>query len=144
IVPGRYATIRGSFNYLDTLFRCQQDNGSWITYNLRGELRPEIASGPKPLPPLPDGFSAVRQEFETGLVAVQNGLRACGVINDKGEWVLPAKKGVQYLPLTYYLVLEIPEALAPRLWKSYPFPEKLKLHRVNQDKEAPLEVNYVL
>lgn len=143
IVPGRYASIRGSFNALDTLFRCQQDDGSWITYNLRGERLPEIATGPKPLPPLPDGFTAVRQEYETRLVVVQDGLKACGVLNDKGEWVLPAKKGVSYLPLTYFLVLEIPEAMAPRLWKSYPFPEKLKLHRVNQGKEAPLEVDYV-
>jgi hypothetical protein len=143
IVPGRHAMIRGSFNALDTIFRCQQDDGSWITYNLRGELKPEIAVGTKPLPPLPDGFSAVRQEYETGLVVVKDGLNACGVLNEKGEWVLPAKKAVSYLPLTYYLVLEMPEALAPRLWKSYPFPEKLKLHRVNQGKEPPLEVDYV-
>jgi hypothetical protein len=143
IVPGRHASIRGSFNYLDTLFRCQQDDGSWITYNLRGELQSEIAAGPKSLPPLPDGFAAIRQEYETGLVAVKDALKACGVLNDRGEWVLPAKKGVSYLPLTWYLVLEIPEDLAPRLWKSHPFPEKLKLHRVNQGKDAPLEVDYV-
>jgi hypothetical protein len=143
IVPGRHATIRGSFNARDTLFRCQQDDGSWITYNLRGELLPEIAVGPKSLPPMPDGFTAVRQEYETGLVVVKDRLNACGVLNDSGEWVLPAKKGVSYLPLTWYLVLEIPEAMAPRLWKSYPFPEKLKLHRVNQGKEPPLEVDYV-
>jgi len=143
IVPGRHALIRGSFNALDTLFRCQQDDGSWITYNLSGELLPETASGAKPLPPLPDGFTAVRQEHETGLVVVKDGINACGVLNEKGEWVLPAKKAVSYLPLTYYLVLEMPEALAPRLWKSYPFPEKLKLHRVNQSKEPSLEVDYV-
>ncbi|MBK7408974.1 MAG: WG repeat-containing protein [Saprospirales bacterium] len=91
----------------------------------------------------PDGFTAIRQEYETGLVVVKDGLKACGVLNDRGEWVLPAKKGVSYLPLTYYLVLEIPEDMAPRLWKSYPFPTKLKLHRVNQGKEPALEVDYV-
>jgi hypothetical protein len=143
IVPGRHTLIRGSFNARDTLFRCQQDDGRWITYNIRGELLPDITTGPKPLPPLPDGFSAARQEYETGLVVVKDGFKACGVLNDRGEWVLPAKKSVQYLPLTYYLVLEVPEDLAPRLWKSYPFPEKLTLHRVNQDKEPPLEVDYV-
>jgi hypothetical protein len=150
MVPGRYAAIVGSHNYRDTFFRCRQDDGSWTTYSLRGELLPEIAGEANQapfipaVPSIPDGFTVVRQPvYETGLVEVKDSLNACGVLNDRGEWVLPPKKGVQYLSLNYYLVLEVPEALAPNLWSYYPFPEKLKLHRVNQGKEPPLEVDYM-
>ncbi|MFZ2897521.1 MAG: WG repeat-containing protein [Saprospiraceae bacterium] len=145
IVPGRYAAIGVFDNNRDTFFRCRQDDGSPLTYNLRGELLPGITAEdlPRLPPPIPNGFTAIWQENETGLAVVKDSLNAWGVLGDRGEWVLPPKKGVQYHALTYYLVLEVPESMAPHLWGSYPFPAKLKLHRVNQAEEPPLEVDYV-
>jgi hypothetical protein len=55
---------------------------------------------------------------------------ACGVINVKGEWVVPPTKNVWYFPLTPYLVVEIPYPI--KLTCDQSGEAYFKLIRVNQ------------
>ncbi|MBK6362586.1 MAG: WG repeat-containing protein [Saprospiraceae bacterium] len=65
---------------------------------------------------IPEGFVIPRNRFyapeiSTGYITVYKMKRdgkeeSCGVINHKGEWVLPAKKGVRYFPMSENLIAE--------------------------------------
>lgn len=66
---------------------------------------------------------------------------ACGVLAADGSWVLPPKAGVMYQPLSAYMVLETPLDMPYKQGNIYP--GTLRVHRVNQPVQPPIEVNYI-
>lgn len=60
--------------------------------------------------------------------------QACGIMNAKGEWVMPPRKGVHLRPLSYHLVFE--EDIRSRWATGY------TIYRVNQKDSGVIEVGY--
>ncbi|MBL7783606.1 MAG: WG repeat-containing protein [Saprospiraceae bacterium] len=66
---------------------------------------------------------------------------ACGVLGADGNWVLPPKAEVAYQPLSMYMVLETPIGQPYKQGNLYP--GTLRVHRVNQPAQPPIEVQYI-
>jgi len=63
---------------------------------------------------------------------------ACGVLNARGEWVMPPKKGVRYIPLSYYLIAEV-NIRRNILVNAGP----IVLHRVNQNRQEKFSAHAI-
>lgn len=104
-----------------------------------------IKADKKTAAPKPKNESEVVVEAAPGesYPALQTDLKfdACGVLNADGKWVLPPKTGVIYKPISYYMVLEIPDKMDFRFAQIYA--DLLRIHRVNQPAQPPIEVNYI-
>ena len=86
------------------------------------------------MPALGTGLLPVYQMTAAGQVA------SCGVVDTRGEWVLPPKKGVNYAPLSKVMVAELPAKY--RLTENMASPENFKVLRLGGTKE-PITANVV-
>ncbi|MCC6413961.1 MAG: WG repeat-containing protein, partial [Saprospiraceae bacterium] len=101
-------------------------------------------------PVVPEGYTVPRSQFYmpglgTGLLPVyqmtaSGQVASCGVVDTRGEWVLPPKKGVNYAPLSAVMVAELPAKY--RLTETMASPENFKVLRLGGDKE-PITANVV-
>lgn len=90
---------------------------------------------------LPDLLKANKFQPNMGQTEIYKDFEAGGIINAKGEWVIPPKLGVKFIPLSYYLALEVPidfEFIPNRIYD-----EPLKIHKIHQNDTAIIQINRI-
>jgi len=66
---------------------------------------------------------------------------AGGIINAKGEWVKAPKKGSYFIPVSYYLAIEVPLNLS--FFANAIYPNHLKIHKINQSDTSTIAINRI-